>query len=138
MKLIETLKARYQRALRDARAQAQEEAHKAVGVWRAELLATVMADAGPRLDARTPFGMLARIAHHRTGLPPPSDPKPLVKALRKLYALTTPSERRVLADDVKTALWALKHYSPHRVTPGPVMRVLLSARLIYRAWRQDV
>ncbi len=138
MKLIDTFKARYQHALRGARAQALSETHEAIAVWRAELLATLASSRGPRLDAKAPFGMLARIAHHRTGLPHPSVSKPLVRALRKLYALTTPSERRVLADDVKTALWALKHYSPHCVTPGRVVRVLLSVRLIYRAWRQDV
>lgn len=140
MKLIEALQARYQRALRDARAAALSESIAAVEEWRERFTAEFKKQSKVRVDDRAFVAVLLSLARQQNALlavSERSDFEAIRLPLRNLMALTEGGYWR-LPRDINSAICHFDYATYTPVTPGPVMRVLLSARLIYRAWRQDV
>ncbi len=139
MKLIDTLKARWLNACYRARATALGVGRGAVDNWRAELLSNVAEVRwAARLDPRSPVSALLALAQHYGGVTAPEDASALRGALRNIAAVTPAGAQSKLPVDIRSAIQHFDYATDTPVTPGPVMRVLLSARLIYRAWRQDV
>ncbi len=133
MKLIEGLKARYQRTLRDARTAAVQRAIGPTETWRRQAIEALSGRV--RMSGQTTSGVLLHLAKHWGEDLKQDELRPL---LRELAALVPWSERAGLPPSIRSAIRHFDYATDTPVTPGPVARVLISARLIYRAWRQDV